>query len=254
MACGDKESEKKFSGATAYPAPKKPRYAFPASFLLALLMILLSLVVALAANITDEKRFENALLRRVPYQELGTDEASVHSFAVETIRYLRGSKEEWSPEIAVYGVPASAFIPQSFREHMAEVRRWVISARAVTAAGIALILALTGWVLLGGRRSGRSSFSLAGYYTGAFVPLAAIGGLGAWACLDFDGMWAWLHQTFIPDGIFSAAEPVMRLFPAELFADYLPPVAAAFGAGVLAALVLPLLLNPLARRIAGTRR
>ena len=42
----------------------------------------------------------------------------------------------------------------------------------------------------------------------------------------------------------------MRLFPVELFAEYLSPVARAFGAGMLLALALPSLLYPLARRLA----
>lgn len=229
----------------------KRRGAFLISFLTAFLLALLALIVALAMNMTDENRFANALRAHVNYQELGADEASVYSFATETIRYLSGTQTDWNPQITLQGVPAGRFIPQSFREHMAGVRSWVVSARVAVTAGVLLVLALLGRMLLGGRKSGRLSFSPGGYYLGAFLPVGVIGGLGAWAWLDFDSMWAWLHQTFIQDGIFSASEPVMQLFPVELFADYLPTVAADFGVGILFVLALPLCLYPLCRRLAG---
>ena len=171
-------------------ALKKRRGAFLTSFAAAFLLTLLVLTASLAVTIVDEKRFENALLTHVAYRELGTDEASVRSFADSTIRYLSGAQANWDPQIAIQGMPASAFIPQAFREHMATVRGWVVSARAVVAAAAVAVLGLLGRMLLGGRKSGRLAFSLAGYYLGLLLPLGVLGGVGVWAYLDFDGMWA----------------------------------------------------------------
>ncbi|MEG2316057.1 MAG: hypothetical protein RSC91_07560, partial [Clostridia bacterium] len=85
------------------------------------------------------------------------------------------------------------------------------------------------------------------YCWGAALPLLLMGGVALWGALDFDSLWMALHRTLIPDGIFSASEPIMRLFPLEAFAAYLPPVAALFAGLALGVLLLPALLVPLRR-------
>lgn len=228
----------------------KRRSAFTSCLIAAALLVVLSVTGTLVYYLSQPQSFEQALLKHVDYQRLGTDESSVRSFATETIRYIAGRQESWEPEITVGGLPASSFIPQSFRDHMAQLRRWVATAQAAVIAGLLLALTLLGRAVLGGTRR---AFSTGGYYLGAFIPLALIAGLGVWAYVDFGGMWAWIHRVFIPDGIFSAAEPIMQLFPLELFADYLAPCAITFGIATGIVLLLPLVLSPLSRRLARGR-
>lgn len=219
---------------------KKKRSAFLNCLIAALLMTLLAAAGTIIHYMSSTEAFENALLKNVDYTALGTDEASVRSFARETIHYLSGAQSGWNPQIAVGGFPASQFIPQSFREHMALVRQWVITGKSAMLAVGVIVLIVLARILFSG-------VSLGGYYLGMALPLAAIGGLGGWAYVDFDGMWSWLHRVFIPDGIFSAAEPIMQLFPLEMFNDYLAPCGMTFGLMLAVILLLPLALAPLAK-------
>ena len=93
------------------------------------------------------------------------------------------------------------------------------SARAAAALVLLLLCGLPDRNNVSYRR-----LSAGGYYTGALLPLLAVLGLELWASFDFNAFWAWLHYTFIPDGIFSIHEPVMALFSEPLFAAYARPV------------------------------
>jgi hypothetical protein len=185
------------------------------------------------------ERFETALVENLDYQSLGLSEASVRSFAEETILYLTDEKSAWEPQITIAGIPASSFIPQSFRDHMATVKGWVSSATAVFLAGAAVVVTLLTRAVTVSRKKG-GGFSAGGYYLGALVPLLLVAGVGLWAWIDFDSMWMLLHKTLIPDGIFSAAETVMKLFPLEAFAAYLPPVVKTFAVFAAGVIILPL--------------
>ena len=216
--------------------------------------MLLITVGAVYVNAISVERFETALVENLDYASLGTDELSVRSFATETIHYLTDKKETWDPQITISGFPASSFIPQSFRDHMATVKGWVSSATAVFLAGAAIVVMLLTRAVVGNKNSRKRSFSLGGYYLGALIPLVIIVGVGLWAYLDFDSMWALLHKTFIPDGIFSAAETVMQLFPLEAFAAYLPPIVKTFGLFAAVVLVAPLVLWVVSSVIAAGRK
>ena len=63
--------------------------------------------------------------------------------------------------------------------------------------------------------------------TGLFCAVGLLLAVLLWAALDFHSLWMILHRLFIPDGIFSAREPVMQLFPLALFFEYLTPVSMA---------------------------
>lgn len=232
---------------------KKRRGAFWTCLIAALLLMLMAAAGAVYLNAVKVDRFEEALLQNVDYASLGTDEMSVRSFARETIFYLTGAQEGWNPQIVVGGFPASSFIPQSFRDHMATVKGWVSSGTSLFLAGAAIVLVLIGRALAGFGRSGKSGFSLKGYYLGAGVPLLLIAGVGLWASLDFNAMWAVLHQTLIPDGIFNAGELVMTLFPESVFFAYLPPIVETFLLFAAVVLLLPAALAPLSALVAKSR-
>ncbi len=222
---------------------KKKRGAFWTCLIAAFLLVLLAAAGAVYLNAVKVDAFENALLENVDYQGLGTDELSVRSFARETIFYLTDAQDSWNPQIVIGGFPASGFIPQGFRDHMATVKGWVSSATALFLGGAAIVLLLLGRALTGSRGR-KSGFSLGGYYLGACVPLLLIAGVGLWAYADFNSMWGLLHRVFIPDGIFGAGELVMQLFPESLFAAYLPPIVKTFLIFVAGILALPLILAP----------
>ena len=191
----------------------KKAMSFGAGFVLALLMMLLSVLgPALRTDL-----FEQALIKTVQWEAIGTDEASLRLFAAETMAYLRGEKEAWEPAITLYGFPAEEAIAQSFRLHMAEVRGWVAAAPWVLGAGFALALGLF-------LPSRKRYASLTGLFCAVGILLAVL----LWALVDFHSLWMILHRLFIPDGIFSAREPVMQLFPLALFFEYLTPVSITF--------------------------
>ncbi|MCL1854697.1 MAG: DUF1461 domain-containing protein [Clostridia bacterium] len=216
----------------------------------ALLLTVLALVAAVYTNAGRVDLFEKALIQNVD-PNLRLDEDNLKEFAEATIFYLNGNQDTWNPRIVVGGVAAGQFIPQSFRDHMATVKGWFTSAKVLLPAGGVISLALLlGQAFIGRKGSGKSRFSPGGYCLGALIPLAAVGSIGLWGVLNFNSLWTALHKTLIPDGIFSALEPVMRLFPVELFAAYLEPVAVTFGLMAAAVLVLPLVLSLLSQPLA----
>lgn len=217
----------------------KQRGAFVSCLIAAFVLALLACVGAVYVNAINVERFQTALVENLDYASLGLNEQSVKSFAEETILYLTDEKAAWEPQITIAGIPASSFIPQSFRDHMATVKGWVSSATAVFLAGAAVVVTLLTRAVTTSKKRG-GGFSAGGYYLGALIPLLLVAGVGLWAWLDFDSMWMLLHRTLIPDGIFSAAETVMKLFPLEAFAAYLPPVVKTFGLFAAGVLVLPL--------------
>ena len=204
-------------------------------FAAALCWMMAGLAGTIVGFLTSEGRFERALLKQVRWEALGIPQEELRAFARDTMRYFRGETDRWEPEVSAADGPV--VISEAFARHMETVRRGVRTARTLAIAGAALgagLIAPTVW---------KKRFSLAGYELGGLLPLALAAGLGLWAALDFSAMWGWLHRTFIPDGIFDAAEPVMRLFPGSLFAEYLPPALTAFGLTAAAVLGLPPLLR-----------
>ena len=214
-----------------------------------LLLVFLVLLLAVFLTASQEALFERLLVDHLNFQSLQTDEASVRSFARETVLYITHRQSVWEPQITINGFPAGSFIPPSFRGHMAEVRDWLGLGKLVFSLGFGFAaLLLGGSILVGGLR-GRRGFSLGGYYLGVGLAVLAIAILALWGALHFESLWQILHEVLIPNGIFSASEPVMKLFPLEVFAGYLPPVLMTFGLLLLAVLALPLLLSPFARAV-----
>ncbi|MCI6376662.1 MAG: DUF1461 domain-containing protein [Clostridiales bacterium] len=181
-----------------------------AAFVLAVLAILGAVLgPAMQAGL-----FERALLATVNREAVQADELQLRAFAQETMAYLRGEKQNWQPKLSIA-------IPKAFDAHMREVRGWISGAPWAFAFGIALAAALfaAAWGLGGLSRRGCAG----GLLLAIGLVLAAL----LWAAIDFDSLWMALHRWFIPGGIFPAGEPVMQLFPLELFLFYAKPVALA---------------------------
>ncbi len=126
---------------------------------------------------------------------------------------------------------------------MVEVKGWVNMAKSIFLGGAVLVMGCLVLVFFGRK----IDFSPLAYYGGALLPIAIGGGVTLWATLDFEGFWRVLHEYLIPEGIFSATETVMELFPLEAFATYLPDVGMMFGIACGAILLLPLVLYPVAK-------
>ena len=172
-------------------------------------------------------------------------QSDADAFVNDTLDYLTGIKTVWEPAITIGDHRVG--VPDAFKTHMATVRGWVENAKAVLLAGAAIVLLLLGRALIGVKGSSKSAFSVGGYYLGAAIPLALGACVGLWGVLNFDGLWMWVHETLIPDGIFAADEEIMKLFPVELFASYLKPVGITFAICVAVVLALPLILVPLSK-------
>lgn len=230
------------------PAPA--RSARFASFAAALLLMLLALAAAVFINAANVGLLQQAVDRYVVAPGI-LSQPDGHAFATDTLAYLSGATAVWNPTFTT-GDHRLA-VPDAFRAHMANVRQWVRVATVALPLAAAVALLLLALAVTGGLGKRKRRFSLPGYYTGAAVPLVLAGGLVLWASIGFDGMWAWLHRTFISDGIFSAGEEIMRLFPLQMFSSYLPPVAVTFGLLTAAVLLLPLALRPLSQWYCGRK-
>lgn len=195
-----------------------------ACFLSGLMLVGCMLLCAVIIPALSTFRFEQALLTTVDQQALSVSEKDLSAFAEETMRYLKGQKPKWQPQIPRQGVP------DHFIMHMEEVRGWVSAAPWVLGAGL---LAAAGLLMAGGRQ--RKPVML-----GVFTVIGLIVCVLLWAAVDFHSLWMVLHKAFIPNGIFAWNEPVMQLFPLALFMQYLLPVAL-WAAGLTTALCVILL-------------
>lgn len=209
------------------------------SFLTGLGLMLVCLLWAVYLPASSTRRFEQALLAHVDAAALQTDEASLVQFAGDTMDYLLGRAEEWKPSISIWGL--RDFIPRSFTRHMATVRGWCDAIPWILGIGGAVCLCL---LILCLRRGLHPS----AWRWGVGLPLLLLLAAGLWALADFNGLWGFIHRTFIPDGIFPAKEPVMALFPPSLFFSYLPVVAGLAVGAALLALALPNLVHLFAKR------
>ena len=180
----------------------KKLFSFAAGFLAVAVLILASILVP-ALN---PARFEQAVLNTVNPQAVGMSESDLTAFARETMAYLRAEQDAWNP------VTPFA-IPQSFADHMAEVRGWVDVLKI--ALPLAALLAAAGLWLGRDFRAARS---------GMLCMLGLIAAVLLWAVADFNSLWMVIHRVLIPGGIFPAGEPVMQLFPLALFFRYIGPV------------------------------
>ncbi|MCI5957533.1 MAG: DUF1461 domain-containing protein [Clostridiales bacterium] len=176
----------------------------------------LAILGAVLGPATQTGLFERALLSTVNREAVQADEAQLRAFARETMAYLRGEKPAWEPSL-------SFAVPEAFSEHMREVRGWVAAAPWVFAVGGVLAAMLLAFVWrLGG-------LSRRGCAAGMLLAMGLIAAALLWALADFDSLWMVLHRLLIPGGIVPAGEPVMQLFPLELFFSYAGPVALATG-------------------------
>jgi len=208
----------------AQPCGIRPRRraAFPLCFTAGLLLMLAAVLGSVVWNASRTALFADGLSRYVAAAGV-MSQGDAETFAAETIGYLTGALDAWTPAVTVYG--GALIVPEAFAAHMAAVRSWMLFLKTALPPGAALgllLLALCAW---GGSRGGRGdAFSQGGYYAGAALPLAVTLGACLWAALDFNGFWSWLHTAFIPGGIFPAGERIMALFPQALFAGYIAPV------------------------------
>jgi hypothetical protein len=168
-------------------------------------------------------------------------------FAQETIGYLTGRRAAWLQAITVNGQVYP--VPESFATHMAEVRRWVTAFPYMLPLMIADVTLLVFLTLIGAAALRTRTFSPRFYLLGAALPVLAAGIGFLWALIDFPGFWELLHKLVIPGGIFAADEPVMQLFPVQMFQGYLAPIALTFLYYMIAVMLLPLVLMMVDRRV-----
>jgi len=225
-----------------------------AAFLLGLaaglLLMLAAFLGAVAGRAGDARLFQSGLDRYVVARGI-LSQSDADAFAADTVAYLNGETDAWTPSVT-YGGHALA-VPEAFTVHMATVRRWMGFASAAVPAAVAAALVLLTLALLLCGRGGAWRPAIRGYYAGAALPLVLALAVSLWGALDFNGFWAWLHETFIPGGIFYAGEDIMQLFPLNLFADYLEPVGAACGLYAGLTLLTPLFALGLRRLRRGRR-
>ena len=176
------------------------------SFAAGMLGVMIMILASIAIPALNPARFENAVLNTVNPEAVGMSESDLTAFARDTLDYLRGETDFWQPQ-----TPFA--IPQSFTEHMAEVRGWADVLKMALPAG--LLLTTAGLWLGNDFRAARN---------GMLCMLGLIAALLLWAAVDFNSLWMVIHRVLIPGGIFPAGEPVMQLFPLKLFFSYLPAV------------------------------
>ena len=176
------------------------------SVIAGILGVMIMILASIAIPALNPARFEKALLNTVNRQAVGMSESDLTAFARDTMDYLCGETDAWQPQ-----TPFA--IPQSFTEHMAEVRGWVDVLKIALPAGL-LICTAGLWLGLDFHAARNGMLCLLGLMAAMLL----------WAVVDFNSLWMVIHRVLIPGGIFPAGEPVMQLFPLDLFFRYLPAV------------------------------
>ena len=228
---------------TAQTSNQLEKRASISSFFAGAILTVLCIIITFYCAFTNVELFQRSLIDTVNHASLGIDEQVVKDFATETIQYLSGEKVAWEPSIIMSGMEASKFIPLSFYDHMATVKWWLVISKVVCGVlSILLIVCIIRAFFIGKT----PKFHSIGYYLGVGLPVILVVGIGLFAWLDFDLFWKLLHEWLIPDGIFSATELVMQLFPVEVFQAYLPVVGFWLLGLIMAVIFLPSLLIPIA--------
>lgn len=211
-------------------------------FAAAVLLTLSLITGAVLLQIINTDRFHHALQNHVSWESLGIPPENLHAFARETIGYLKNDFSQWKPEVLT--AEGTLYISPGFSSHMETVKLGVNGAFR-----IACLLFSAGIVLLAVHLLIRSGgFSVKGYLMGIALPFLMIAVVFAAAISNFTEFWYWLHTHFIPDGIFSAYEPVMKLFPASLFSSYIFPLLLTLAAVIVLLLLPPVLYKMMIRK------
>lgn len=218
---------------------KKPLLARLCCLVAASLLMLSFTTGAVLMQLTNAPRFHRALQSHVAWERLGIPPDHLAGFAGETISYLRGDVPAWQPEVLTADGPLP--ISPAFTAHMETVRNGV-----TTAFGVACWLCAAGILLL--IVGLKTEFSTKAWLWGMALPFLLIAIVCIAAAIDFDGFWYWLHEHFIPDGIFSGYEPIMRLFPASLFSSYIIPLLLTLAAAVVLLLLVPVIHKIMIRK------
>ena len=200
------------------------------SFLFGMMGIVLCLSIALLCCIHSSALFKWAELHYAPYQHVGLTESEAAEFAIHTIGFLNRKMNSWTPSL-----PFS--VPQGFVVHMNEIKEAV----QITDFGVGtLLLVYLIWMYfaLFCTECFQRRFFIVGLCTAIVLLLLIL----LWALIDFPGFWLILHKYLIPNGIFSASEPIMSLFPVTLFRGYLPSFFLFFLISVCLLIGLPLWL------------
>lgn len=198
------------------------------SFLFGFCGLCLSVLVGLLICIHSERLFTQAELRHGQYQLLSMSDADAVAFSRHTIGYLNGRESDWRPSVPFP-------IPATFTTHMRAFRNAI---KAADWCGVfALPVYAIGLSVLLFRAFQKRAF-LWGIGLAAGLLLAVL----LYAVVDFSGFWLILHRWLIPNGIFSAREPIMLLFPVSLFAEYIPWFLITFTIVALLLTCLPLYL------------
>lgn len=228
-----------------YPRRRTSLLGALLSLALGLCLAVLSMGYAVGVHVTDLDSFREAAdTALVKTGVLSQEDAE--RYAQETIGYLTGRRAAWLAAVTVEGQVTP--VPETFTEHMAQVRQWVMKFRFMLPLMIACVTALVFLTLIGAAAMRSRAFSTRFYCLGVALPLMVAGVLFLWALMDFTGFWDALHRIVIPGGIFPADEPVMRLFPVSMFQGYLAPIALTLGYLLLGILLLPLILTMIDRR------
>lgn len=168
--------------------------------------VLLSSVLGLFGS---KALFRNAQRTYGYYAVFGMSEADIDRFSDDTITYFRDESKEWTPQLPFA-------VPEAFQSHMANVKVCVVFLKYLAIALAALYALLMIGLCL------KEHFSRSACFQGFLTFLAVCACLVLWCAVDFDSFWSVLHHLFITDGIFSANEPIMLLFPLSLFESYYP--------------------------------
>lgn len=207
-----------------------------AGFLSGLMLTVSLIIFSLLILLTSTGLFHRALTNSVQWEAMEIPQEDLRAFAEETMEYFRGSKPCWQPVIRT----GSGLLPvaESFTLHMETVKNGIQSALVLACilSSAALLLLAASFLLL------PCGFSSKGYLAGLLCPFLLAGAVVIAAMIDFQDLWFWLHQRFIPDGIFSAGEPIMRMFPLSLFFSYIIPLLLLLAAALIL-LLIPLLAS-----------
>ena len=171
---------------------------------------------AFASPAFSAKRLAAGFARFGDPERAGIREEDLPLIAGGIAGYLRGDVDSPQVQLKRNGEMQPAFSRQEL-DHMPDVKRLTDWARNLMWLGMACALCVFLWAVLNKAALGKPLLRAGALF------FCLMGALGAWALIDFAGLFTWLHRLLFPNELW-LLDPhqhlMIQLMPEPFFVDY----------------------------------
>lgn len=193
------------------------------------------IVITALLAVTFDRTYYSAEYKRLGiYDACGADAETLENATDMLLEYLSGRRENIEGRGVIDGAERDIFLADE-RAHMADVKRlFELAAVTLIIAGAAAVTCL----LLSGR-NGRAAAK--GALTGIGLFALMLAAVGLWCAVDFSGAFNMFHRLLFRNGLWRMdpnTQFMIRMFPAEFFADMGGRIAVFTAAGIVPEIII----------------